>query len=359
MIQFKNNHLNKLERSGKLVRKEDSLPGDIVLEVQNLKTYYPVTGGVFRRIVAYNKAVDDVSFNLKKGEILGLVGESGCGKSSVGRTLIGLHKPAGGDIFLHQESELADSTFCPVKVDLPKLSRGQIRPYRAALQMIFQDPYSSLNPRYTVGDIIEEPLRIHSSKPREEHRELIISLLGKVGLKENHIYRYPHEFSGGQRQRIGIARALATSPEVIIADEPVSALDVSVQAQVINLMQDLQEEFKMSYIFIAHDLSVVKHISHTIAVMYLGSIMEIGSAEEVYHNPIHPYTKALLSAVPKPDPRNKTKRQVLTGDVPSSINKPRGCSFHTRCPVKKDICLKERPALREIKEGQSAACHLL
>src|SRR5215510_9652598 len=302
-----------------------------LLEIQNLSVRFPVTGGVLARKVAEVRAVDGVSFDLNKGETLGLVGESGCGKSTVGRAIVNILRSQAygvdisGKIVYYSPSG---------SVDLAPMNRSQMRPYRSDLQMIFQDPYSSLNPRMTVSQIVEEPLRIHTTGSKAERRERVAWLLGKVGLSPEQASRYPHEFSGGQRQRIGIARALATHPKIIIADEPVSALDVSIQAQVINLMQDLQEEFRLSYIFIAHDLSVVRHISNRIAVMYLGNIAEIGPAELIYSNPMHPYSRALLSAVPRPDPDGARDRRIrLTGDVPNPINKPSGCAFRTRCPI--------------------------
>jgi oligopeptide/dipeptide ABC transporter ATP-binding protein len=355
MIEFKKHRLNLLEEKEKLIRVNGRAKGNL-LEVKNLKTYFPVLGGVFRKVVGYVKAVDGVSFSVNKGEVFGLVGETGCGKSTIGKTLVRILNPASGNISYYDNAELKDGKNQRVKIDLSKLNRKELRPYRFKIQMIFQDPYSSLNPRFTVGDIIEEPLIVQMGR-KKENKDKVKDLLEKVGMSEEHIYRYPHEFSGGQRQRIGIARALSTNPELIIADEPVSALDVSVQAQVINLMQDLQDEFDVTYIFISHDLSVVKHIAHRIAVMYLGFIMEMGPAEQIYNNPLNPYTKVLLSAVPKADPRKKTKKQPLKGEVPSSLNKPSGCAFHPRCPIAKDICKKEDPLLEEKKKGLFVKCH--
>src|SRR5213594_1370096 len=302
-----------------------------LLEIQDLRVRFPVVGGIFAHKVAEVKAVDGVSFDLNKGETLGIVGESGCGKSTVGRAIVNILRAMthgveiSGKILYHHPSGI---------VDLAALNRSAMRPYRTDLQMIFQDPYSSLNPRMTVGQIVEEPLRIHTRLSTTERKERVRWLLGKVGLTAEQSNRYPHEFSGGQRQRIGIARSLATHPKIVVADEPVSALDVSIQAQVINLMQDLQDEFGLSYIFIAHDLSVVRHISDRIAVMYLGHIVEIGPAELIYQNPMHPYSRALLSAVPLPDPDAAQNRRIrLAGDVPNPIRKPSGCAFRTRCPI--------------------------
>ena len=324
-----------------------------LLEIQNLMVRFPVTGGVFARKIAEVRAVDGVSFELQQGETLGLVGESGCGKSTVGRAIINILKfmshgvEISGKVLYHHASGA---------VDLASLNRREMRPFRADLQMIFQDPYSSLNPRMTVTQIVEEPLKIHSKDSSAERKEKVALLLNKVGLSTEQASRYPHEFSGGQRQRIGIARALATRPKIIIADEPVSALDVSIQAQVINLMEDLQDEFSLSYIFIAHDLSVVRHISDRIAVMYLGHIVEIGPAELIYNSPMHPYSRALLSAVPLPDPDAAHDRRIrLSGDVPNPMHKPSGCAFRTRCPIAKPGCADEVPPL-EFRGGRWVAC---
>jgi len=355
MSQFKKKRLNLLEEKNKLIRINGK-DKKILLEVKNLKTYFPVLGGVFRKVIGYIKAVDDVSFSINKGEVFGLVGETGCGKSTIGKTLVRILNPTSGDIFYYDEEKLEKGNNQRVKIALPKLNRKELTAYRSKIQMIFQDPYSSLNPRFTVGDIIEEPLIVQRGK-NKENKNIVKDLLRKVGMSEEHIYRYPHEFSGGQRQRIGIARALSTNPELIIADEPVSALDVSVQAQVINLMQDLQDEFNVTYLFISHDLSVVRHIAHRIAVMYLGYIMEMGPAEEIYNNPLNPYTKVLLSAVPEGNPRKKAKKQPLRGEVPSSLNKPSGCPFHPRCPIARDICKKEDPLFEEKEKGVFVKCH--
>ena len=324
-----------------------------LIEIQSLCVRFPVVGGVFARKIAEVKAVDGVSLELHKGETLGLVGESGCGKSTVGRAIVNILRAmthgveVSGKILYHHPSGI---------VDLAALNRSQMRPYRTDIQMIFQDPYSSLNPRMTVGQIVEEPLKIHTRYLQAERKERVAWLLEKVGLSAEQGNRYPHEFSGGQRQRIGIARALATNPKIVIADEPVSALDVSIQAQVVNLMQDLQEEFKLSYIFIAHDLSVVRHISDRIAVMYLGNIVEVGPAELIYKTPLHPYSRALLSAVPRPDPEAAQNRRIrLTGDVPNPIRKPSGCAFRTRCPIAQPSCADKVPPL-EFKEGRWVAC---
>jgi oligopeptide transport system ATP-binding protein len=324
-----------------------------LLEVQDLQVQFPITGGVFARKIAEVRAVDGVSFELGNGETLGLVGESGCGKSTVGRAIVNILRAMAhgveikGKVIYHTDGRA---------VDLASLSKREMRPYRADLQMIFQDPYSSLNPRMTVTQIVEEPLKIHTKDSSAQRKEKVAWLLSKVGLSTEQASRYPHEFSGGQRQRIGIARALATHPKIIIADEPVSALDVSIQAQVINLMQDLQDEFNLSYVFIAHDLSVVRHISDRIAVMYLGHIVEIGPADLIYSSPMHPYTRALLSAVPRPDPdAAKDRRMRLSGDVPNPIHKPSGCVFRTRCPIAQPSCADAVPPL-EFREGRWVAC---
>lgn len=325
-----------------------------ILEVKDLKVKFPVHGGVFLGKVAEVKAVDGVSFTMKQGETLGIVGESGCGKSTLGKAIINILKFSSpdvditGEVLLNTGSEM---------IDLTKLSRNDIRKYRGLVQMIFQDPYSSLNARLTVGQIIEEPMLYHTNMPKKQRLERISMLLEKVGLQPEQSKRYPHEFSGGQRQRIGIARALATNPKLIIADEPVSALDVSIQAQVINLMQELQKEFDLSIMFIAHDLSVVEHISSRIAVMYLGNIVEVGSGREVYHHPKHPYSKALLSAVPLPNPKFRHKeRVILKGDVPTPLRKPSGCGFRTRCPIAQPVCADAVSPLEEKAPGHTAAC---
>ena len=345
---------------------------DPILEVQNLHVRFPVFGGLLLRQTGQVRAVDGVSFTLNRGETLGLVGESGCGKTTVGRAIVNILRAMtyrvdiDGRILYHTSTRSTDSrsTVSGVDpshhpngvVDLISLNRREMRPYRAELQMIFQDPYSSLNPRMSVGQIIGEPLKIHTKQSAAQRRERVLWLMEKVGLAPEYIQRYPHEFSGGQRQRIGIARALATNPKIVIADEPVSALDVSIQAQVINLMQDLQQEFGLSYIFIAHDLSVVRHISDRIIVMYLGNIVEVGPAEKIYRRPMHPYTRALLSAVPRPDPdAGRARRVRLRDDVPSPHNKPSGCSFRTRCPIARPSCAEEVPPLL-LRQDRDVAC---
>ena len=324
-----------------------------LLNVEDLKIWYPIHAGVFLRHVGDVKAVDGISFDLRQGETLGLVGESGCGKTTVGKGIMRLVDITSGSMNLTRRD---GST-----VDLVPLSRGEMRPIRAEIQMIYQDPYSSLNPRWSVGDIIAEPMRVHQPKMTlAERDEKVAWLLEKVGLTGEQGHRYPHEFSGGQRQRVGIARALSTNPRLVISDEPVSALDVSIQAQVINLMQDLQEEFGLTYLFIAHDLSVVEHISHRIAVMYLGNIVELGPSQRVYENALHPYSKALLSAVPLPDPALKRPDRVaLEGEVPSPLAKPSGCPFRTRCPLAEPSCAEEMPKLQELEKDHFVACPIV
>lgn len=328
---------------------------DPIIDVQNLAVRFPVFGGLFLGKVAEIKAVDGITFGLFPGETLGLVGESGCGKTTVGRAIINILRFTAQDVVVAGDVKLnIDGDY----INISRLSRKMMMPYRSKIQMIFQDPFASLNPRLTVANIVEEPLLIHTSMSKGERVERIGWLLEKVGLNPEQAQRYPHEFSGGQRQRIGIARALATNPKVIIADEPVSALDVSIQAQVINLLQDLQDEFNLTFLFIAHDISVVEHISRRIAVMYLGHIVEIGNATDIYQRGKHPYTRALLSAVPLPDPKgaSKRKRIILHGDVPTPLAKPSGCPFRTRCPIAKPACAEKFPDYEDFGEGHLAAC---
>jgi oligopeptide transport system ATP-binding protein len=317
-----------------------------LLETKDIVKHYPITGGVFLRQIASVKAVDGVTLNILPGETLGLVGESGCGKSTLGRLILRLEEPTSGDILFQGESILGYE---------PK----QMRALRQEMQIIFQDPFSSLNPRKNVSHIVGEPLYIHGMTNRHERENRVLELLEVVGLKREHMRRYPHQFSGGQRQRIGVARALALNPKLIICDEAVSALDVSIRGQVINLLQDLQEEFGLTYLFISHDLSVVEHISDRVAVMYLGKLAEVADSETLYKIPLHPYTQALLAAAPVPDPKRKRKRIVLYGDVPSPIDPPPGCRFHTRCPVAKELCKQQEPPLREVKPNHLAACHFV
>jgi oligopeptide/dipeptide ABC transporter ATP-binding protein len=317
-----------------------------LLEVHGLKKHFPIHKGVFSRVSGYVYAVDGVSFHIDRGETLGLVGESGCGKSTVGRTLLKLLEPTEGKILVNGE-------------DITALDAAQMLPYRRQMQMIYQDPYASLNPRMSAGEIVGEPLIIHRVAAPKERRERVAHLFDRVGLRPELVNAFPHEFSGGQRQRIGIARALALNPELIVGDEPVSALDVSIQAQIINLLMDLQDEFKLSYLFVAHDLAVVEHISNRVAVMYLGRIVETTDKTSLFEMPLHPYTEALLSAVPIPKASARTrKRVILTGDVPSPINPPSGCHFHARCLYAMARCRHEVPALREVKPRHWAACHL-
>ena len=322
------------------------LENGVLLKVRNLKKYFPVRGGLFSKVIGYVQAVDGVSFDIKRGETLGLVGESGCGKTTAGRTILRLLEPTAGEVTFEGEN-------------IFKLDQEKLRKTRRNVQIIFQDPFGSLNPRMTVGDIVGESLLIHRiANDKKEKEERVRDLLETVGLNVGHIRRYPHEFSGGQRQRIGIARALALNPKLIVCDEPVSALDVSIQAQVINLLENLQEQFKLTYLFIAHDLSVVKHISDRVAVMYLGKIVELSATLNLYDNPQHPYTEALLSAVPIPDPTLKKQRIVLEGDVPSPFKPPTGCRFHPRCKYSKSVCSQEEPELIDIGNEHYVACHL-
>lgn len=327
---------------------------DPLLEIRNLKVGYPVWGGLLRRQVGEVRAVDGVSFTIRRGETLGLVGESGCGKTTVARAIVRILQAMtpgvriSGEIIFHGDDG---------PIDLLKLTRRQMQPLRAQIQMIFQDPFSSLNPRLTVRELVEAPLRVHTKQTAKQRAARVAELLELVGLQPDYASRFPHEFSGGQRQRIGIARALAVHPKLIVADEPVSALDVSVQAQVINLMQDLQEQFGLTYLFVAHDLSVVYHISNRIAVMYLGNVVEIGDADAVYCQPAHPYTQVLLSAVPNPDPHHEAAERIkLEGEIPTPLDKPSGCGFRTRCPIARNACADSVPQLLPAKSGQLAAC---
>jgi peptide/nickel transport system ATP-binding protein len=320
----------------------------VLLDVKGLKKYFPIQKGFFRQVVGHVRAVDGVSFFIRDGETLGLVGESGCGKTTTGRCILRAYEPTAGEVWFHQGGEM---------VNVFEVPRNEMKALRREMQIIFQDPFSSLNPRMTVMDIVSEPLRIHGIARGAELKSMVRELLEAVGLKAQHMNRYPYAFSGGQRQRIGVARALALRPKLIVADEPVSALDVSIQAQTLNLLEDLQKEFGLTYLFIAHDLSVVEHISNRVAVMYLGVIVELAAAEELYADPLHPYTEALLSAVPRTDPDHIPKRIILPGDVPSPADPPSGCKFHPRCRYAKDICSKEIPQWRELSNDHWVACH--
>ncbi len=314
--------------------------------VENLVKYFPVRAGLMQRVDAWVKAVDNVSFTVKKGETLGLVGESGCGKTTVGRTILRLIPSTDGKVYFEGR-------------DVFTLNKAEMKVLRKDMQIIFQDPYSSLDPRMPVGESIAEGLMVHGVADRKERNEIVAEMLVRVGLRRDHTRRYPHEFSGGQRQRIGIARALALQPKLIICDEPVSALDVSVQAQVLNILQDLQTDFGLTYVFVAHDLSVVEHISDRVAVMYVGKLVELAEREELYRNPLHPYSQALISAIPIANPKVRRERIILKGDVPSPLNPPDGCRFHTRCPVAIDKCGEEEPVFRDAGDGHWTACHLV
>ncbi len=314
-----------------------------LIQVKNLKKYFPVRGGLLQRTVAWVQAVDNVSFNIREGETLGLVGESGCGKTTVGRTMLRLIEPTDGSVVYND-------------IDVFNLKGNELKKMRRKMQIIFQDPYASLDPRMPIGESVMEGLKIHNVGTSRERFEMCIANLRKVGLEDYHARRYPHEFSGGQRQRIGIARALALNPDFIICDEPVSALDVSIQSQVLNILKDLQENMNLTYLFIAHNLSVVEHISHRVAVMYLGKMVELAAREELFRNPLHPYTQALMSAIPVPDPKVKRERIILPGDVPSPLNPPTGCRFHPRCPVAMDHCKVEEPPFKEVSPDHFTAC---
>ena len=330
---------------------------NILLDVKGLKKHFPVRKGILRRVVAQVKAVDGIDMYIKEGETLGLVGESGCGKTTAGRTILRLIEPTDGSVIFRSKKMSASGEEYK-DVDVVQASRKTLKALRRDMQIIFQDPYSSLNPRMTVGAIVGEPLLVHGISKGREREDRVRELLGAVGLKPDHMKRYPHEFSGGQRQRIGVARALALDPQLIIADEPVSALDVSIQAQVLNLLESLQEEFGLTYLFIAHDLAVVKHISDRVAVMYLGRIVELCDAEDLFVHPKHPYTEALMSAVPVPDPDYDVERILLEGDVPSPVNPPSGCYFHPRCRYAKEICKTEAPVYRNLGNDHFVTCHL-
>lgn len=318
-------------------------PKDMIV-VENLVKYYPVFGGIFRQVVDQVQAVDDVSFTIKEGETLGLVGESGCGKTTVGHTMLKLREPTSGS--MHFDGK-----------DVFSLKKDELKEMRRKMQIVFQDPYASLDPRLPVGESIAEGLKIHKIGNNNERVEIVLEALKNVGLEDYHAHRYPHEFSGGQRQRIGIARALALNPKFIVLDEPVSALDVSIQAQVLNILQDLQSEFGLTYLFVAHNLAVVEHISDRVAVMYLGKIVELTEREKLFRKPLHPYTVALMSAIPLPDPTKKRERIILEGDVPSPLDPPFGCRFHPRCPHAENLCGSKEPELREIEPGHQVACH--
>ncbi len=314
--------------------------------VKNLTKHFPVRSGLLQRVTGWVQAVDKVNFTVKRGETLGMVGESGCGKTTVGRTILRLIEPTSGEVYFDG-------------VNITKMSASALKPLRRNMQIIFQDPYASLNPRMPIGESVMEGLNIHKIGRPKERWEIALSMLRKVGLEEYHARRYPHEFSGGQRQRIGIARALALNPKFIVCDEPVSALDVSIQSQVLNILKDLQKEFGLTYLFIAHNLSVVEHISDRVAVMYLGKLVELTDRDTLYREPLHPYTKALLSAIPIPHPKVKRERTILTGDVPSPLNPPKGCRFHTRCPIAVEKCGQEEPEFREARPGHWVACWLV
>ncbi len=333
----------------------DTMKSDnYLLDVKHLQKFFPIQKGFMRRTVGYVKAVDDVSFYVRQGEVLGLVGESGCGKTTAGRTILRLYDPTGGEVWFRSQA-LGDGK--EKLVNLVDLDDASLKLVRQEISMIFQDPINSLNPRMTVGDIIAEPMVIHGKWSKGQTEDVVRNLLERVGLRAEHMGRYPHEFSGGQRQRIGIARSLALNPRLVICDEPVSALDVSIQAQTLNLLQDLQKDFDLSFVFVAHDLSVVQHISDRVAVMYVGKVAEVADSNALYNNPKHPYTEALMSAVPKADPKYKSERIIMQGDVADPSNPPSGCYFHPRCRYAKEICREKEPAFEEVAPDHYASCH--
>lgn len=334
-----------MSEESKVIMDAPENKDDILLEVKHLKKYFPIKGGFFNRVVGHVKAVDDVSFSIKKGTTMGLVGESGCGKSTTGRTILRLLERTDGDVIFDG-------------IDVNSLNREELRKLRTRMQIIFQDPYSSLSPRLPVGEIIGEAVREHNLVPKEEFNDYVSKVMKDCGLQEFYKSRYPHEFSGGQRQRICIARALALNPEFIVCDEPVSALDVSIQAQIINMLNDLQEQYGLTYLFISHDLSVVEHISDSVGVMYLGSMVETGETEDLFREPLHPYTKALFSAIPIADPDAQLNRVILQGSIPSAANPPKGCKFHTRCSECMDICKEVAPEMKDMGNGHRVSCHL-
>ena len=351
-IAIKNNEVNKNIGSDSDLKSQirNKAKEDIVFDIKNLKTYFPVYQGTFKKKkVADVKAVDGVSFKVRQGETVGIVGESGCGKTTLGKSIMRLEEPTDGEVLYRLNGKMTDVT---------KFNENELFNFRQEVQMVFQDPYSALNPMKKIYESFEAPLKAHGISEKSEIERIVEDRLKRVNLLADHLYRYPHEFSGGQRQRLCIARALAVSPDVVILDEPVSALDVSIQAQVINLLQDIQRELDLTYVFIAHDLSVVEYISDRIVVMYLGNVMEISTSENITNKPAHPYTKALLSAVPIPEVGHQSKRIVLEGDVPSPMNKPKGCPFHNRCPKAMDICKSEYPNLKDIGQDHQVACHL-
>jgi oligopeptide/dipeptide ABC transporter ATP-binding protein len=338
--------MNNVSEPIRMSQISESHKADDLVQVQHLVKYFPVRAGLMQRVVNWVKAVDDVSFNVKKGETLGMVGESGCGKTTIGRSMLRLVEPTSGSVSYEGK-------------DVLKLRGNELKDVRRHMQIIFQDPYASLDPRVPIGESVMEGLHIHKIGTRQERYDLMIDTLKKVGLEDYHARRYPHEFSGGQRQRIGIARALALRPNFIICDEPVSALDVSIQSQVLNILKDLQKEFGLTYLFIAHNLSVVEHISDRVAVMYLGKMVELSSRDDLFRQPLHPYTRALMSAIPIPDPRLKREREVLKGDVPSPLNPPKGCRFHPRCPIAEKICSEQEPEFREALPNHWVACWMV